>query len=146
MIIVFYYWYFNHGFKFQSSVCNGCDHLTMFCVNISSIAIIAIKGIDCRRIIHNISKSDAANLLENSVLVLGIYKKMHINEINIKNRFSKCYFDNSIKAKNLETKNILINEKNYKDLVIYFTKYAHNKSIKIVNLHYNELIGKTEEH
>ena len=116
----------------------------MFCVNISSIAIIAIKGVDCRRIIQNISKSDAVNLLENPVLVLGLYK-MHINEINIKNRVCKCYFDNSIKAKN-KNKNILINEKNYKDLVIYFTKYAHNKSIKIVSLHYNELIGKTEEH
>ena len=24
------YWYFNHGFKFQDSVCNGCHDLTMF--------------------------------------------------------------------------------------------------------------------
>ena len=47
---------------------------------------------------------------------------MHINETNI------------------------IDEKNYKDLVIYFTRYAHNKSIKILILHYDELIEKIEEH
>ena len=29
--------------------------------------------------------------------------------------------------------------------MICFTKYIHNKLIKIRRLHYNELIGKTEE-
>ena len=33
-----------------------------------------------------------------------------------------------------------------KDLVIYFTRYVHNKSIKILRLHYDELIGKIKEH
>ena len=48
--------------------------------------------------------------------------------------YAANYFDN------LETKNNLIDEKKYKDLVIYF------KSIKILNLHYHELIGNIEEH
>ena len=48
---------------------------------------------------------------------------MHIKEIDIKNRVHKYYFDNLIKEKTLETKNILINEQNYKDLIFYF-KYA----------------------
>ena len=30
--IVCHYWYFNHGFKFPSSVCNGCHDLMMFCL------------------------------------------------------------------------------------------------------------------
>ena len=30
--------------------------------------------------------------------------------------------------------------------MIYFTRYVHSKSIKVLNLHYHELIGKIEEH
>ena len=56
---------------------------------------------------------------------------MHINKINITNQVFNCFFNNSIKAKKFETKNVLIDEKIYKDLVIYFTRYDHNKSIKI---------------
>ena len=29
--------------------------------------------------------------------------------------------------------------------MIYFTRYVHSKSIKVLNLHYHELIGKIEE-
>ena len=46
-------------------------------------------------------------------MIVGIYK-MHIKEINIKHRV--YFFDNLIKAKNIETENIIINEKNYKSL------------------------------
>ena len=42
--------------------------------------------------------------------------------------------------KKLETKNILIHEKNYKDLTIYFTRYNYKKSTRM--LYYNELMGK----
>ena len=61
------FWFLNHGFKFQDSVCNGYQDLTMLCLNISDIAIITIKGVDYRSIIHSISKSEAIRLLENSV-------------------------------------------------------------------------------
>ena len=57
---------------------------------------------------------------------------MHIQVINIKNQVYNYHFDNLVKAKKLETKNILINGKNYKDLTIYFTRYVHSKSIKIL--------------
>ena len=50
---------------------------------------------------------------------------MHVKEINIKNRVYYYYFYHLIKAKKLKTKNILIDEKNYKDLVIYFARYVH---------------------
>ena len=71
---------------------------------------------------------------------------MYIIEINIKNRLYNYYFDHLIKTKNLETKNNLINEKNHKDLVIYFTRYGGGKSITLLSLHYHELMGKIEEH
>ena len=65
--------------------------------------------------------------------------------INIQNRI--CNNSNSLtELENLETENILIDEKNYKDLVIYFTKYVSSKSIKILSLHYYELMGKIEAH
>ena len=66
--MICHYWFFNHGFKFQDSVCNGCHVFTMLSVNISDIAIITIKDGDYRCIIHNINKSEAINVVENSVL------------------------------------------------------------------------------
>ena len=66
--MICYYFFFNHGFKFRDFVCNACHDLTMLSVNIRDIAIITIKNVDYRCFIHNISKSGAINLLENSVL------------------------------------------------------------------------------
>ena len=40
----------------------------MLCLNISDIAIVTVKGVDYRCIIHDISKSEANFLLQNSVL------------------------------------------------------------------------------
>ena len=40
----------------------------MLSVNITDIAIITVKNVDYRCIIHNISKSEGINLLKNSVL------------------------------------------------------------------------------
>ena len=62
-----HYWFFNHGFNFQDYVCKGCHDLAMLSVNISDITIITVKNVDYRCIIHNISKSEAINLIENSV-------------------------------------------------------------------------------
>ena len=63
--IVFHNWYFNHGFKFQSSVYNGCHDLTMLCLNLNDIAFITIKGVGYPLIIHDISESDLIFFLEN---------------------------------------------------------------------------------
>ena len=59
--MIFHYLWFNHGFTFQDSVCNGCEDLKMLNVNISKIAIITVKNVDYRCIIENISKSEAIN-------------------------------------------------------------------------------------
>ena len=63
-----HYWYFNHGFKFQDSVCNSCHDLTMLCFNIGDISIITVKGVDYRCIIHGISKYKAIHSLKKYVL------------------------------------------------------------------------------
>ena len=63
-----HYWFFNHGFKLQDSVCNDCYDLTILCLHTSDIAIITVKSVDYRYIIHNISKSEAINLLKKSAL------------------------------------------------------------------------------
>ena len=59
---------FNHRFEFQDYVCNGCHDLAMLCLNIGDITIITVKNVYYPCIIHNISKSEAINLLKNSVL------------------------------------------------------------------------------
>ena len=46
------HFFFNYGFKLQDYVRNDCHDLTMLSVNISDIAIITVKNIDYRCIIH----------------------------------------------------------------------------------------------
>ena len=48
--MVCHYCFFNHGFKFQNSVV--------------MVAIITLKGVDYRDIIHDVSKSEAIRLLK----------------------------------------------------------------------------------
>ena len=46
--MIYHYWFCNHGFKSQDSVCNRCYVFTMLSVNISDTTIITIKNIDYR--------------------------------------------------------------------------------------------------
>ena len=57
--------FFDNGFKFQ---CNGCIGLTILCLNLKEIAIIAVKDTDYCCAIHAISKSVTIGLSEISVL------------------------------------------------------------------------------
>ena len=59
---------------------------------------------------------------------------------------SKTIIWQLIKAKNFENKYALIEEKNYKYLVICFTRYDQGKFMKMLSMHYHELAGKIEEH
>ena len=65
---VCHYWYFNHGFKFQKSVFNGCHDLLMMSPDINNVAVTSIKSVDFHCIIYGVSNSVAVHLLENSVL------------------------------------------------------------------------------
>ena len=62
--MICHYWFFNHWFKFQDSVCNGCHDLTILYLNVSNNAIITVKNNDYHCIIHDISKFKAINLLK----------------------------------------------------------------------------------
>ena len=42
--MICHYFFFNYGFKFQDSVCNGCHDLTILCPNISDITSITVKN------------------------------------------------------------------------------------------------------
>ena len=64
--IICLYWFFNHGFRFEDYVGNGCQDL--LCLNISDIAIIAINKVNYRCIMDNINISEAIHSLEKSVL------------------------------------------------------------------------------
>ena len=48
---------FIHEFKFQDSVCDGCHELLKLSLNISDVAIITVRNVNYRYIIHDISKS-----------------------------------------------------------------------------------------
>ena len=67
-VIYHYCCCFNHGSKSQDSVCNGFDDLAKLRLNLNDIAIIIVKAVDYRCLIHDISKSAAIHLLKNSVL------------------------------------------------------------------------------
>ena len=66
--ILFHYWYFKYlGFKFEPHVCNKC-HVLMTAYESKNIAILNAKGVDFRCISWGISKDEAVNRLNNSVL------------------------------------------------------------------------------
>ena len=68
-----HYFFFNHGFKFQDYICNGCHDLTMLSINIRDIAIITVKNVDYCFIMYNMSNSEAITLSKISVLENRVY-------------------------------------------------------------------------
>ena len=66
--IVCHYWVFNHCFKFQHSISNGCHDLTMFYLSPGEIAIIIAKNVDYCSIFQNISKYDTIRLSKDFLL------------------------------------------------------------------------------
>ena len=67
--MICHYWHFKDiGYKYEPHVCNGCHDLSMVVYDLNNFMNLSIKGIDYRCYVFNISKSDAINLLNNSVL------------------------------------------------------------------------------
>ena len=63
------YWYFKDiGYKYEPYVCNGCHDLSMVVYDLNDFMILGMKGIDYRYYVFNMSKIDAINLSNNSVL------------------------------------------------------------------------------
>ena len=63
--MICHYLFFNHGLSFKIFPCNGCHDLTILCLTIRDVAIITVKDVDYRFVIHDISKSEAINYLKN---------------------------------------------------------------------------------
>ena len=65
--ILCHYWFFKDvGFKFEPLACNKCHDATAY--ELKSIAILNVKGVDFRCILWGISRDEAVNRLNNSVL------------------------------------------------------------------------------
>ena len=67
--MIYHYWYFKDiGYKYEPYICNGCHDLSMVVYDLNDFMILNIKGVDYRCYVFNMSKSDAINLLNSSVL------------------------------------------------------------------------------
>ena len=66
--MLFHYWYFKDlGYKFQPYLYNGCHAVSTMTYELKNIAILNAK-VDCRCILWGISRDEAVNRLNNSVL------------------------------------------------------------------------------
>ena len=64
-----HYWYFKDiGYNFQPYLCNVCHALSVMAYEFKYIAILNVKGVDYRCILWGISRDEALNRLNNSVL------------------------------------------------------------------------------
>ena len=64
-----HYWYFlDKSFNYEPYLCSGCHDLMQKAINFNDVAIVSIKGRDYRIHFWYISKSDAINLVNNSIL------------------------------------------------------------------------------
>ena len=64
-----HYSYFKDvGFKFEPHVCHKCHDVLTTAYELKNIAILNVKGVDCRCILWAISKNEAVNILNNSVV------------------------------------------------------------------------------
>ena len=64
-----HYWDFKDvGFKFEPRVCNKCHVVLMTAYELKNIAILNAKAVNFRCILWGISRDEAVNRLNNSVL------------------------------------------------------------------------------
>ena len=64
-----HYWFFKDVvFQFEPDICNKCHDVLMAAHKLKNIAILNVIGVDFRCILWGISKNEAANRLNNSVL------------------------------------------------------------------------------
>ena len=64
-----HYWYFKDvGFEFEPHVCNECHNLLVTAYELKNITILNLKNVDFRCILWGISRDEAVNRRNNSVL------------------------------------------------------------------------------
>ena len=65
-----HYWNFKDiAFKHEQYLCNGCHDLMEKAMNFNNIAIVCVKGNACRINFWYMSKNDAINIINGSVLL-----------------------------------------------------------------------------
>ena len=65
-----HYWYLKDiGFKFEPYLCNGCHNLTQKAMSFNNIAIVYVKENAYRIHFWYISKDDAINIMNESILL-----------------------------------------------------------------------------
>ena len=84
--IICHYQFFNHGFKFQDSVHNGCHDLTMLTANISNIALSLLKILII--VVLFIKLANLKQLIYLKIMflkIVGVYKKI-LSQISVYSR------------------------------------------------------------
>ena len=67
--MLWHYCYFKDvGLKFEPHVCNKCHDILMTAYELKNIAILNVKGVDFSYVLWGISRDEAVNRLNNSVL------------------------------------------------------------------------------
>ena len=65
-----HYWYFkDSGFKYEPYLCNGCHDLIQKAMSFNNIAIVYVKGSAYRVNFWYMSKDDAINIMNGSILL-----------------------------------------------------------------------------
>ena len=64
--IVHYWYYLNQGSQYEPYLCIGCNEKKA--IKFNDVAIVSIKGRDCRIHLWYMSKDNAANMMNNSDL------------------------------------------------------------------------------
>ena len=63
------YWYFKDiGFKYEVYLCNGCHNLIQKAISFNNVAIVYVKGNAYRIHFWYMSKDDAINIMNGSIL------------------------------------------------------------------------------
>ena len=65
-----HYWYFKDiGFKYEKYLCNGCHDLMQKAMIFTNVATVCVKGNAYRIYFWHMSKNDAINIMNGSILV-----------------------------------------------------------------------------
>ena len=85
--IVCHHWYFNHGFKFQKSVFNGCHDLLMMSPNINNMTTSLLQLliiVALFMVLANLMQFICYKILY--LIIMDLFKE-HFKEIIIKSKF-----------------------------------------------------------
>ena len=61
--------FIDKNFNFDERLCNGCHDMNMKAISINNLAIVYVKGSAYRIIFAFMKRSDAINLIKNSVMM-----------------------------------------------------------------------------